>query len=192
MSLPLAALSASSALVSARWAEPFASEMPAWAWVFTSSMRTSLRLVRSWVFSTSVDRLSTLVFTSPTSRVTYFLVAQPETATPTARNGTSAALIAPPWLAPAGALPGGNVSGLRHVTAPGPHHHALAGGADLDAAEAWGARGRIVPQAVLELQLRCDPVRRLFQAGEVADRECGAAGEARVTGQDLASGGGHG
>ena len=59
------------------WAEPLASVMPAWACWFTSSMRTSLRFTRSWVFSTSVARVSTFWLTSPTSLATYFLVAQP-------------------------------------------------------------------------------------------------------------------
>src|SRR5438132_5830143 len=177
MSLPLAARSASVARVRASRAEPLASEIPAWAWVFTSSMRTSLRLVRSCVFSTSVARVSTFWLTSPTSRVTYLWVAQPETATPTARNGTSTALIGPPRL--------GVMSGLRHIAAPGPDHHALAGGADLDAAKTGRARGWIVPQAVLELQLGRDPVPRLLQGGEVAHGEAGPTGQARVAGQGL-------
>src|SRR6185295_10380557 len=121
MSLPLAARSASSALVRARCAEPLASVIPACACVFTSSMPTSL------------DKVSTFWLTSPTSRLTYFLVAQPETATPAARNGTSTALIGSSMVEPVDARPRGTVSGLRHVTAPGPHHDALAGGADLDA-----------------------------------------------------------
>src|SRR6185295_13711861 len=127
MSLPLAAFSASVARTRACWAEPLASEMPVWAWVFTSSMRTSLRLVRSWVFSTSADKVSTFWFTSPTSRLTYFLVAQPETATPRIRTGMSTVLIGPPML--------GVMSRQRHIAASGADHHALAGGPDFDAAE---------------------------------------------------------
>src|SRR6185436_17675869 len=180
MSLPLAARSASSALVRACCAEPLASVIPACACVFTSSIRTSLRWVRSWVFSTSVDRVSTFWLTSPTSRLTYFLVAQPETATPAMRNGTSTALIGSSMVEPADACPRGRVSGLRHITAPGPDHHALAGGAHLDAAETGWTRRRVVPQTVLELQLRCDAVGRLLQGGEIADREGGPAGEPGV------------
>ncbi len=92
MSLPLAALSASVARTSAFSAEPLASAMPDLDSRSTSSMRTSLRFTRSWVFSTSVLRVSTFWLTSPTSRPTYFFVAQPETATAAIRHGRSTCL----------------------------------------------------------------------------------------------------
>src|SRR6185503_21325874 len=83
-----------------------------------------------------------------------------------------------------------SLSRLRHIAAPGADHHALAGGAHLDAAETGRARGWIVPQAVLELQLGGDAVRRLLQAGEVAHGEADASGHPGVAGQELAAGGG--
>src|SRR5262249_9583736 len=69
--------------------------MPDWAFLSTWSMRTSLCFTRSCVFSISPERLSTFVLTSPTSLPTYFLVAQPDRATPspTTRQGTMMALI---------------------------------------------------------------------------------------------------
>ena len=80
------------------WAEPLASLMPDWAWLLTSSMRTSFFLTRSWVFSTSEESVSTFWLISPTSRPTYFLVAQPERATLAATRGTTNARIKPPFL----------------------------------------------------------------------------------------------
>ena len=99
MSLPLAARSASVARLSAVWAEPLASEMPACACLSTSSMRTSVRFTRSWVFSISPERVSTFWLISPTSRPTYFFVAQPERATLAtlaATSGTRIDRIKPP------------------------------------------------------------------------------------------------
>src|SRR4029078_4266139 len=150
-------------------------------------MRTSFRLVRSCVFSTSVVRLSTFWLTSPTSRLTYFLVAQPDTPTPSPGHGTSPALMDPSMFERVDARPRGVVSGLRHITAPGPHHDALAGGADLDAAGTGRAWGRPVAQRVLELKLRGEAVGGFLQGGEVADGECGAPRERGVAGEDLAA-----
>ena len=87
MSFPWAAFSAAVALTRACWAEPLASVIPDCDCWFTSSMRTSLRFTRSWVFSSSAETLSTFLLTSPTSLPTYFFVAQPLTATPTTRIG---------------------------------------------------------------------------------------------------------
>src|SRR5262245_10185923 len=92
MILPLAAFSASWALVIAWAAEPLASLMPDWADWLTSSRRTSVRFTRSCVFSTSVERASTFWLTSPTSRDTYFLVAQPVVARLARRHGRMIAL----------------------------------------------------------------------------------------------------
>src|SRR4029450_8061791 len=73
MSLPLAAFSAASARSRACWALC----LPSCAARSTSPIRVSFWLTRCWVFSISLDRLSAFWLTSPTSRLTYFFVAQP-------------------------------------------------------------------------------------------------------------------
>jgi hypothetical protein len=62
-------------------------------------MRTSFRFTRSWVFSISPERVSTFWLISPTSRPTYFFVAQPDRAklaTLAATSGTRIDRIKPP------------------------------------------------------------------------------------------------
>src|SRR5262245_6996740 len=170
MILPFAAFSASCALVMAWAAEPLASVMPVWAFWLTSSSLTSVRFTRSWVFSTSVERESTFWLTSPTSRDTYFLVAQP-VATRLARStGRMIALTRD--------LHFECMAMLRrrgHVSATGPDLDALAGGPHLDAAEAGRSRKGLVPDPVLVLQLIDDLGGGLPQPGEVAHREGGAS-----------------
>src|SRR5262245_38688671 len=80
MSLPLAAFSASSALVIAAEAELLASPIPLWADLSTESSFTSVCCTRCCVFSTSAETASTFLLTSPTSRATYDFLAQPATA----------------------------------------------------------------------------------------------------------------
>src|SRR5437667_5011891 len=197
MSLPLAARSASVARVRACWPMPRASLAPAWAvcaaWL-TSSIRTSLRLTRSCVFSTSPERFSTLVLISPTSLPTYFLVAQPVAATPTIRNTGMIGLIGPPFVVvkSLGACAPGDGSGLRHVAAARLDRNAPACGGDLDPPEPEGPGRRIVSQAVLVLQFAHDGVGGLLQAGELADHEGGAPRHLGVAGQHAAAGGGGG
>src|SRR5688572_2512215 len=167
MSLPFAAFSASVAFTSACWVEPFA----VWASWFTSSMRTSLRFVRSWVFSTSVVSVSTFVLTSPTSRATYFLVAQPEAATATTSAGRMIDFMQPPSLSLGRESPVPYGLRLRNVAAPRLDHDTLAGALDRDAAEDRRARRGIVAEPVLMLQLSDDAVGSFFQATEVTDGE---------------------
>src|SRR5262245_43946209 len=147
MSLPLAAFSASTALFMAAWADPLASATPAWV----SSMRTSLRFTRSWVFSTSVARVSTFWLTAPTSLATCFLVAQP-VATTARTTITGVTFIGTSWCfwafesAPI-------LSGPRHVAASGADHDPLARGLHEDLAEAVSALQGDVSDSVLVLEL---------------------------------------
>src|SRR6185436_4281207 len=199
MSFPLAAFSASVALTMACWAAPLASAAPALAacvsW-FTSSIRTSLRFTRSWVFSTSPERVSTLALTSPTSLPTYFLVAQPEPATPTISNTGMIGLIGPPFIVVSfsgrrAECPGYG-SGLRHVAAARLDRNALARGGDLDPPEPVRPGGRIISQTVLVLELAHDHVGGLLQPAEIADHEGGAAGHLGIASQHRAAHGGGG
>src|SRR6266536_498102 len=189
MSLPLAARSASVARCRACSADPLASEMPAWACLLTSSMRVSLLFTHSCVFSTSALRVSTFWLTSPTSRPTYFLVAQPERATAAASIGTTNR-IEPPFQRWAAARP---PSGTRNIATAGPDQHALARAVDLDTAEAGRPPGRVVTETVLVLELAEYRGRGALQPAEVAHGEARAAGKlgvAREQRRALGGGGG--
>src|SRR5206468_12338803 len=52
-------------------------------------MRASLRWLLCWVFSISVERVATLVLTSPTWRTTYFFGAQPVDTSTATNSGTT-------------------------------------------------------------------------------------------------------
>src|SRR5258706_1133810 len=189
MSLPLAAFSASTALLMACCAEPLASEPPAWALLSTASMRTSLCWTRAWVFSTSEDTASTFVLISPTSRCTNDFFAQPERATLAASTGTTSSLTMTSLARVRGRVSArvdDHSSGRRHVAAASADHFPFAGGAHLGPAKAGRSRGGIISQSVLVLELDRDPFRSALQAGEVADLIGGPAGEGRVARQDRA------
>src|SRR5688572_12615917 len=191
MSLPLAARSASVARTSAFSAEPLASAIPVFASRSTSSMRTSLRFTRSWVFSTSVLRVSTFWFTSPTSRPTYFLVAQPEARVAAIRHGRTTFLIKPPNVRRSAPVSPHGRSRPGHVPAAGPDDDPLPGGTDVDATETRRAWRRVISQAVLLFQLTDDARGGRAQAADLAHRERGAPGKLGVAGEHGGGGGGH-